>query len=76
MTFGQGAHRVRLFWRFDTWSAGRHLLTTEADGAFDSALLRWIVSRASGEYSKHACVVRISYTLSRDTTLNPWLPII
>src|SRR5712691_330101 len=68
MTFGQGAQRVRLFRRFDTRTAGRHLLTAGADGALHSALLRWIVSRASGGYSKHARVVRISYTLSRDTT--------
>ena len=35
----------------------------------DDALLKWIVSRASGGYSEHARVGRISYTLSRDTTL-------
>ena len=66
ITFGQGAHRVRLLRRFDTRTAGRHPLTTGTD----SALLRWIVSRASGGYSKHVRVVRISYTLLRDTTLN------
>jgi hypothetical protein len=71
MTFGQGAQRVRLFRRFDTRTAGRHLLTAGADGALHSALLRWIVSRASGGYSKHARVVRISYTLSRDSTRDP-----
>ena len=59
---------MRLFRRFDPLTAGRHLLTTGADGALHSALLRWIVSRASGGYSKHARVVRISSTLSRDTT--------
>jgi hypothetical protein len=64
MTFGQGVHRVRLLRRFDTRTAGRHPLTTGADGA----LLKWIVSRASRGYSKHARVVRISYTLLRDTT--------
>ena len=68
MTFGQGAHRVRLCRCFDTRTAGRHTLTTVTDGALRSALLRWIVSRASEGYSKHARVVRISYTLSRDTT--------
>src|SRR5438105_2833562 len=50
MTFGQGAHRVRLLRCFDTRTAGRHPLTTGTDGA----LLRWIVSRASEGYSKHA----------------------
>ena len=70
MTFGQGAPRVRLFRRFDTRTAGRYTLTTVTDSALRSALLRWIVSRASERYSKHARVVRISYTLSRDTTLN------
>src|SRR2546426_7218636 len=64
MTFGQGAHRVRLFRRFATRNAGRHPLTTGAD----DALLKWNVSRASGGYSEHARVGRISYTLSRDTT--------
>src|SRR5215468_1294045 len=54
MTFGQGAHRVRLVRRFDTWPAGRHPLMTVAGGALLSALLRWRVSRASGGYSKHA----------------------
>jgi len=44
-------------------------LTTETDGALHSAPLRWIVSCASEGYSKHTCVVRILYTLSRDTTL-------
>jgi hypothetical protein len=65
ITFGQGAHRVRLFRRCATRNAGRHPLTTGADGAH----LKWIVCRASGGYSKLARVVRISYTLSRDTTL-------
>src|SRR2546427_9648937 len=69
MTFGQGAHRVRLCRCFDTRTAGRHTLTTVTDGALRSALLRWIVSRASEGYSKHARVVRISYTLSRNTTV-------
>jgi hypothetical protein len=64
ITFGQGAHRVRLFRRCATRNAGRHPLTTGADGAH----LKWIVCRASGGYSKLARVVRISYTLSRDTT--------
>jgi hypothetical protein len=64
MTFGQGAHRVRLLRCFDTRTAGRHSLTTGTDGA----RLRWIVSRASEGYSKHARAVRIAYTLSRDTT--------
>src|SRR6266581_8599835 len=68
MTFGQGAPRVRLFRRFDTRTAGRYTLTTVTDSALRSALLRWIVSRASERYSKHARVVRISYTLSRDTS--------
>src|SRR6516162_1661008 len=73
MTFGQGAHRVRLFRRFDTWPVGRHPMTTGADGALHSALLRCIVSRVSGGYSTH--VVRISYTLSRDTTqlIDVWM---
>ena len=66
ITFGQGAHRVRLFRRFDTRITSRHPLIAGADGV----LLRWIVSRASGGYSKHARVVRISSTLSRDTTTN------
>src|SRR5262249_38839013 len=65
-----GAHRVRLFRRFDTRTAGRHPLTTGADGT----LLTWIVSRASGGSSKHVCVVRISYTLSRDTTQDSKAP--
>jgi hypothetical protein len=66
ITFGQGAHRVRLFRRCATRNAGRHPLTTGADGAH----LKWIVCRASGGYSKLARVVRISYTLSRDTTIS------
>jgi len=43
-------------------------MTTGAGGELHSALLRWIVSRASGVYSEHARVGRIASTLSRDTT--------
>src|SRR5438445_4926015 len=64
MTFCQDAHRGRVFRLCDARTAGRYPLTTEAGGA----LLRWIVSQASGVYSEHVRVVRISYTLSRDTT--------
>ena len=54
-----GAHRVRLFRRFDTWPAGRHPLTAGADGA----LLRWSVSHASGGYSKHARCVYVIHAI-------------
>src|SRR5215813_6867584 len=53
---------------FDARTAGRRPLTIGAGGAFHSAILRWIVSRALGVDSEHARVVRISSTLSRDTT--------
>jgi hypothetical protein len=63
-----GPHRARVFRLFDARTAGRRPLTTGAGGTFHSAILRWIVSRASGVGSEHARVVRISSTLSRDTT--------
>ena len=43
---------------------------TGVGGELHSAILRRIVSHALGVYSEHARVVRISSTLSRDTTLN------
>src|SRR5215831_3473124 len=68
MTFCQSPHRARVFRLFDARTAGRRPLTTGAGGAFPSAILRRIVSCASGVDSEQARVVRISSTLSRDTT--------
>src|SRR5712692_982228 len=68
MTCCQGPYRARVLRLFDARTAGRRPLTTGAGGALHSPLLRWIVSRASGAYSEHTRVVRISSTLSRDTT--------
>jgi hypothetical protein len=56
---------------FDARTAGRRPLRTGAGGACHSAILRWIVSRASGVDSEQARVVRIASTLSRDTTVFP-----
>src|SRR5712692_2927379 len=55
----QGRHRARVFRLFNTRTAGHCPLTTGPSGAFPSALLRGIVSRASGGDSMHVCVVRI-----------------
>src|SRR5712691_8897594 len=68
MTCCQGPYRARVLRLFDARTAGRRPLTTGAGGAFHSALLRWLVSRASGVDSEQARVVRISSTLLRDTT--------
>src|SRR2546428_2022202 len=67
MTCCQSLHRARVFQLFDARTAGHRPLTTGADGAFHNAILRWIVSRASGVDSAQARIVRISSTLSRDT---------
>src|SRR2546429_4269815 len=67
MTCCQSLHRARVFQLFDARPAGHRPLTTGADGAFHNAILRWIVSRASGVDSAQARIVRISSTLSRDT---------
>src|SRR5215475_10232812 len=39
---------------FDARTTGRRPLMIGADGAFHSAILRWIVSRAAGVDSEHA----------------------
>jgi hypothetical protein len=70
MTCCQGPHRARVFRLLDARTAGRRPLTAEAGGAVHSAILRWIVSRASGVDSEQARVVRISSTLSRDTIVH------
>ena len=59
MTFYQGRHRARVFRLYDTRTVGHRPLTTGPSGARHSALLTWIVSRASSVYSEHVCVVRI-----------------
>src|SRR5215471_10932756 len=68
MTCCEGAQRVRVFRLVDVRTAGRHPLTTGAEGARHSALLRGSVSHASGGYRGHARGVRMAYTLPRDTT--------
>src|SRR5712691_5404003 len=59
MTFDQGRHRARVFRLYNTRTTGHRPLTTGPSGARHSALLTWIVSRASGVYSEHGGVVRI-----------------
>jgi len=59
MTCYQGRHRARVFRLYDAHTAGHRPLTTGPSGALHSALLKWIVSRASGVYREHVRVVRI-----------------